>query len=581
LVPLDQHPEERIGKYRILGILGKGGMGVVYRGLDPDIEREVAIKTIRLDTFPDGPAKEEMLARVGREAKAAGRLSHPNIITIYDVIRESDLTFIVMQLVDGQSLQALIESGRSFSPQETVALLKPVAEALDYAHAAGIVHRDIKPANILLDRSGKPFLADFGVAHMEASTMTGPGTTIGTLSYMSPEQIMGKPADGRADFFALGIILYELLAGRKPFVGDNLSTIVYKIVHEEPPEIREINQTLPPGYEDVIRRALAKAPGERYQTGREMIADLEDPDHLAVATREYESRTGASGTARAGRTRSLLLAGGVLVFTVVAGGIGIVLTRGGGRPPGPPPETGTPARQNADAGSVAASVDPPASLEAAPAAGDMEKLRETFAREDYQAAIRLADQVLSLDPGQAEAREVRIKAKAGLDAEIVSASLKAGISKYDTGDYAGCVRDMEEVLRMDESHAEARKYLSKADTALSRRDIVAMIESRRRAEEAEDINGILRDLDPQLVSREKPNYSMIFLIYDGIKSKIQDNSISVTVIDRARATATFHHAVQGVSRKDGKQKLIDFATKRWTLEKKGKVWKIVRIEKET
>ena len=233
-VPLEQHPVEKVGKYRILGILGKGGMGIVYKGLDPDIDRKVAVKTIRFDTFADGPVKEEMLTRVMREAKAAGSLTHPNIVTIYDVIRESDLTFIVMQYVDGQTLQSLIESGKNFSPQDVIGILKPVADALDYAHENGIVHRDIKPANILIDKAGKPFLADFGVARMETSTMTGPGTTIGTLSYMSPEQVMGKTVDGRADIFALGVILYELLTGQKPFAGDNLSTIVYKIVHEEP-----------------------------------------------------------------------------------------------------------------------------------------------------------------------------------------------------------------------------------------------------------------------------------------------------------------------------------------------------------
>jgi serine/threonine protein kinase len=299
-VPLEQRPVEKIGKYRILGVLGRGGMGIVYKGLDPDIERDVAVKTIRLDTLTDGPVKEEMLTRVGREAKAAGRLSHPNIITIYDVFRESDLTFIVMQYVDGQSLQAMIESGKSFSPQEVLRIIKPLAEALDYAHENGIVHRDVKPANILIDKSGKPYLADFGVARVETSTMTGPGTTVGTLSYMSPEQVMGRTADGRADFFALGVILYELLAGQKPFAGDNLSTIVYKIVHEEPRLITEIKQDLPRGYETVIRRALAKKPEDRYQNGRELIRDLEDPDNLSAAARDYELRMGGFGRA-AGR----------------------------------------------------------------------------------------------------------------------------------------------------------------------------------------------------------------------------------------------------------------------------------------
>jgi serine/threonine-protein kinase len=224
-------PAEKIGKYKILGMLGRGGMGIVYRGLDPDIEREVAIKTICFDTVTEGAEKEEMLSRVVREAKAAGRLDHPNIITIYDVIHEGDLTFIVMQYVDGHSLLSLIDSGSRFSPREVIDLLKPVADAIDYAHQNGIVHRDIKPGNILIDKRGKAFLADFGIARMEKSTMTGPGKTVGTLSYMSPEQVLGGAVDHRADIFALGVILYELLTGKMPFAGDNLSTIVYKIVN--------------------------------------------------------------------------------------------------------------------------------------------------------------------------------------------------------------------------------------------------------------------------------------------------------------------------------------------------------------
>ena len=175
---------KKIGKYEILGILGRGGMGIVHKALDPDIEREVAIKTIRFDTLTEGLEKEEQLNRVIREAKAAGRLNHPNIITIYDVGRDKDLTYIVMQYVDGQSLQNLIDSGKSFSPQEIIDTLKPVSEALDFAHQGGIVHRDIKPANILIDKSGQPFLADFGVARIETSTLTIAGTTVGTLGYM-------------------------------------------------------------------------------------------------------------------------------------------------------------------------------------------------------------------------------------------------------------------------------------------------------------------------------------------------------------------------------------------------------------
>ena len=574
-MPLEQHPVEKVGKYQILGILGKGGMGIVYKGLDPDIEREVAVKTIRFDTLVDGPVKEEMLTRVIREAKAAGRLNHPNIITIYDVIRERDLTFIVMQYVDGQTLQSLIESGKTFSPQDVLGILKPVAEALDYAHENGIVHRDIKPANILIDKSGKPFLADFGVARVETSTMTEPGTTIGTLSYMSPEQVMGKTADGRSDFFALGVILYELLTGRKPFAGDNLSTIVYKIVHEEPQPITEVNQDLPRGYETVIQRALAKKPEDRYPTGREIVRDLENPTNLFAAARDYELRTGASGEARANKKRPPVLAAALLVVAAVAGGFILLRHRDPGGSPSVAAGGGTPKIQDVSPPPSPGSSPPP---ETTSAAANLAKLRDSFERKDYGETVRLAESILSEDPGQAEAREFRIKAKAELDAAQAQARLKTGIASYEGGNYASCVKDMEDVLRLDENNKAARDYLFKADTALSKRDILALIERRRQAEEREDLEGVLKGLNSEaLISQEQSYYSMIFTIYDGIKSKIQDGSISVDFSDRTHATAGFHHAIQGVSRKDRKQKPVLYSPERWILEKRDNTWKIVRI----
>ena len=572
---IEQHPVEKIGKYKILGVLGKGGMGIVYKGLDPDIEREVAIKTIRLDSFIDGPEKEEMLNRVIREAKAAGRLNHPNIITIYDVLREDDLTFIVMQYVDGQTLQTLIESGKIFSPEDVIAILKPVAESLDFAHQNGIVHRDVKPANILIDKAGTPFLADFGVARMEASTMTGPGTTIGTLSYMSPEQIMGKTADGRADFFALGVILYELLAGRKPFVGNNLSTIVYKIVHEEPQRVTDINQSLPPGYEDVIRRALAKNADDRYQSGREMIADLEDPGKIAEASRAYKLKTG-NGLAPEGRKkRPFALVGGLLLLAAAAGVVYILYSRDAGESSNntvsqdttktqesapPPPAESPPPRTAADDDSLS-------------------QLKASFEARNFRETERLAEKILSEFPGDPSARDYLKKARGELSAAQIASLLQTGIASFDGGDFAACVRDMENVLRLDGNNKEAQDYLHKVDI----KDIRAMIERHRVAEENEDTEALLRDLDSEkLISQERGNYQLIFNAYDGIQSSVPQDSILISFSSRTQATVSFAHALRGNSQKDGETYSPQpLSQKTWRLEKRGKTWKIVDIIDES
>ena len=276
---------EKIGKYKISGILGKGAMGIVYKALDPDINREVAIKTVRFDLVSEEDSEnEEIMERFMREAQSAGKLTHPNIITIFDVGREESLTYIVMQYIQGQSLQRLIASGDKLPTTEVVQLYDQICSALDYAHGFGIVHRDVKPGNILLNKEGKPFIVDFGVARVDTSTLTQSGTAVGTPSYMSPEQVMGKKVDNRSDIFSLGCILFELLTGRRPFEAESITTVIYKIINEEPPHLSEVKKGLPVGFGHIINRALEKDPKNRYQSCKELAADLHDLDQLADKT---------------------------------------------------------------------------------------------------------------------------------------------------------------------------------------------------------------------------------------------------------------------------------------------------------
>jgi len=564
-------PADKIGKYKILGTLGRGGMGIVYKGLDPDIEREVAIKTIRFEAFTESAEKEEMLARVVHEAKAAGRLNHPNIITVYDVIRYKELTFIVMQYVDGQSLQARIDSGVRPSPQEIVDLLGPVAEALDFAHQNGIVHRDVKPANILIDKQGRPYLADFGVAHMEASTMTGPGKTIGTISYMAPEQVLGTGVDHRADLFAFGVILYELLTGKKPFAGDNLSTIVYKIVNEEPPSITEINHALPRGYEAVIKKALAKKPDERYQSGREMISDLKASRTFAEATQAYEPEPpGAEEAAAPGKKWPLALAGGMGVFALMAFlGYRILAPRAGGAP----------------SGAVSPGAKASAPLGAAAASDALAPLKTSFDRKNYEEAAALADNILKDDPTNLAAREYRDKARAAARAErdareraaAVAASLEAGIADFRRGEYAACVAAMEKILKLDGTNAEARNYLYQADTALSKKEILDMLDRHRQAEEAKDLPTILSQMaGTDLKAEARSQYMEWFNGYDGLASRIDEDK-AFAFADRSTATLAFSQRIYGTDKTDLKKKMVFEGRRSWELKKTEGVWRIVQV----
>jgi len=266
----------QLGRYQILGELGRGAMGVVYRALDPAIGRPVAIKTIRLAEITDVFERARLRERLLREAQAAGILSHPGIVAIYDVGQEGDMAYIAMEYVSGVSLDRLM-MGEPPRPETILNVLRQTAAALDYAHKKGIIHRDIKPANLILDEEGVLKITDFGVAKISTSQhFTQAGTVIGTPNYMSPEQIQGREVDGRADQFSLAVIAYELLTGEKPFVGDQLTTVLYKIVSESPPPPHHINPTLSWATGVVLAKALSKEASERYPSCAEFVGALEN-----------------------------------------------------------------------------------------------------------------------------------------------------------------------------------------------------------------------------------------------------------------------------------------------------------------
>ena len=264
----------KIGKYDIVRELGRGAMGIVYEGVDPVIGRKVAIKTIRFDTLTDDREYAEMYQRFLREARAAGNLSHPSIVTIYEVGESDGLTYIAMEFIQGESLEARIAAGHKLAIDSVIALIAQLGDALDYAHRHGIVHRDIKPANILIDRDERPRLVDFGIARVASSSLTQTNAVLGTPYYMAPEQIAGLTVDNRTDLFALGTVLYEMLTLTKPFAGANVTTVIYKIMHVDPQPPREIDSTLPPGLDAIIRTALAKDPDQRFQSARELTLAL-------------------------------------------------------------------------------------------------------------------------------------------------------------------------------------------------------------------------------------------------------------------------------------------------------------------
>ena len=252
-------------------------MGVVFLGRDPVIGRRVALKTIRADGGDDSETRE-FTERFLREAQAAGTLSHPNIVTIHDVGEEVETgtSFIAMEYVEGKNLKQLLKDKVSFSYDRIAEIVISVGDALDYAHRRGIVHRDVKPANIILTTDGTVKITDFGIAKMESSSLTATGQFLGTPNYMSPEQVTAETVDGRSDLFSLGVVLYELLTKKKPFAGDNLTSISYKIVHEEYPPPQTYDAAIPAEFNPILARALAKDPAARFQSGRDFVRALSE-----------------------------------------------------------------------------------------------------------------------------------------------------------------------------------------------------------------------------------------------------------------------------------------------------------------
>jgi len=272
----DAKMPKKLGRYEIVRELGKGAMGVVYEGKDPNIGRRVAIKTARREVVEASGMADEMMERFLREAQAAGALNHPNIITIYDAAEENGIAYIAMEFLEGGDLGDVIDTKRKLGMEEIVDIGASICEALDVAHTKGVVHRDIKPANILMP-TGQPLkVADFGIAHVSDSNLTQDGALIGTPHYMSPEQFMGQKLDGRSDLFSVGNILYELTTGEKPFGGEALSTVMHHVIKTDPVSPTELNFNVPDALAQVIMTALSKRPANRYATGKAMAEALRE-----------------------------------------------------------------------------------------------------------------------------------------------------------------------------------------------------------------------------------------------------------------------------------------------------------------
>jgi serine/threonine-protein kinase len=563
---------DKIGKYQIIQVMGKGAMGIVYKALDPDINRTVAIKTVHFDSVSTGRTREDLVTRFMREAQAVGCLSHPNIVMIHDVGREGDLTYIVMQLVEGRSLERVIDSGRKFTPEEVLQLLAPICQALDYAHRKGIIHRDIKPANILLDESGEPYLVDFGVARMATSTVTQTGTIVGTPSYMSPEQVLGKKVDRRADIFSLGVILFELLAGSRPFEGEEVTTVLYKIVHEEPRSLTEVKKDLPAGFEFIIKRALAKDPGQRYQSCQDLLRDLTNVVRPGGETIAFRSAAGAAPGAAETTPGPAPAVKPVPAAPAQAAPVPVAVAE---IPPSPAP-----------APEAKPAVEKP---KPGPAVAAKPKKKPPAKVLIPAGAVLLAGAIVayllirppSPDPVDGDGappvtKEERNAVPAGGEESkpgTIGERISAGVAAYDRGDFVESLRILDEVLKLAPADALALRVRALADEAMSKQDILQILDRQIKAEEAKDLAGLLADVEsPDATEQRQEDALLLFTNYDSLRSRT-DGAV-VKLLDQDRAELTFSALLTGVYKRTGESKILFEGERTWSLKRQGRVWKV-------
>jgi len=578
---------KKIGKYEIVRELGRGAMGIVYEGRDPDIGRKVAIKTIRFDVINRKAEQEEAQKRFMREAQSAGNLSHPNIVTIYDVGQDKGLTYIAMEFIEGEDLENLIAEGRRLPLESTINLIEQIGEALDFAHRHGIIHRDIKPGNVLIDKEGRPRLLDFGIARVSNSTMTQANTVMGTPYYMAPEQIAGRAVDHRADIFSLGAILYEILTLAKPFPGENMTTVIYRILNEDPPETRSFDRTLPAGLDYVVKKALAKNPAQRYQTCREFSDDLRNAS--AFAGQAFAGGTAAGGTeaaapAEAKPRKPLLVVLGAMMLVVVVGTALVLLTKksprsadyggGGGGIPAPAASKGNeaPAKTEAQGQDDQAAAAKPEAVKTEPAVKSAEDPAAAPSRRPGGGRENLSKTETKAEPARDDDAVRR--------ASEIEDRLQLVRTAFQRESFEVCIREARKILALAPDHAEAKKFLDMATIKYGPMQIQSMLLSYLDAVKRGTIldffglngtpaffNAIKTELLPLLATHDTFQATA-----SGVSTLIMDN-----LDGTYRAEMTFSEIFTARSRARNRRVVISEGKVLWNLIQSGEDWLIQKI----
>lgn len=559
----------QIGRYEVERTLGRGAMGIVYLARDPLIDRKVALKTLRLDV--DVEIADEFRERFLREAQAAGRLNHPGIVTVHDVgeDRSSGVLYIAMEYIEGRDLKQIMASGHRFRPSEAARIVADVAVALDYAHQMGVIHRDIKPGNLILTRDGGARIADFGIARMESSNLTTDGQFIGTPNFMSPEQITARPIDGRSDLFSLGVVLFTLLTGQRPYTGETMHHVTRKIVEDPPPIPSIVEDSVPAAFNPIVVKCLDKDPDRRFQSGAELAAVLaalarslvrrepEDGLGTAIHSPDLDTRTGErlppvrmpqaqtvrwrsrlQAWSRLGErivlpepltwevtpTWSLAIIGAWALIWIATIGILTTLKPEG---PFPAPSAGATRNLNRTAHMLWSAGD-------AMAAGDLER-----ARKAVQSAL---DQAPASPAGRALASEINaeieLQRTSSETQERVADFVAEGRRAYRSGNYATAAGHFSAALELDPQSELAADYLELAE------DRSRQVRRRRSTSAPSRVSSPELILSPAAlpVARQTPGNARITVYYN---CPINAGTVTIAVDGETLADIPFDHTKKG------------------------------------
>jgi serine/threonine-protein kinase len=456
--PVDS--KDAFGRYQLLEKLGQGGMGVVYRAFDTVLERVVALKLV---LTPEG-LDPEMRERFFREARAAGHLSHKNIVTVYDLGEFDGKPYLAMEFLDGEDLQKRLARPEKMSLRRKIEVAIDLCAGVEFAHSHGVIHRDLKPANIYITESGGAKILDFGLARLMTSQLTQSNMLMGTLNYMSPEQVRGDRADQRSDVFSIGVVLYELLGGRKAFEGDSAASTLFKILQETPEPLRKVDPTLPEPLVSIVEKAIAKLRDERYADVGELRKDLEafrdqliisgpiTPIPSQIAAMSHATPASVS-TPRPFPVAIVATAAGVVAIVAA---IWFVTSR-----PAPPPPVATET----------------AAPQPDPIAPRLKEAQQALDARDFSKAMNSADAVLVLDATNAEARRIATAARRGAVEDAVARGTRA----LQSGDASDAIRAAGDALAIAPDNPEARRILERVATRSSAADAEA---ARRRLADA-------------------------------------------------------------------------------------------------